>query len=910
VLQGRERERGQIGELLDAAATGSGGALVVTGDPGAGKSALLDEIAREARDQRGMTVLRTQGVESEAPLPFAALQRLLLPLLPLADQLPAPQAHALRVALGQEAGEGTDRFLVFLATLSLLAEAAGTRPVLAVVDDAHWLDDASAAAGLFAARRVQVEHIAILFASRADDVRAFDSGDLRTLELGGLDLSAATELLSSQAGVPVSREVGAQLLASTGGNPLALMELPRVLGPEQLTGTASLPARLPVTEAVERAFLDRSRRLSGAAQRLLLVAAADDSGSVAVVNAAAAALDVGPEALAEAESSGLVRVQDRILQMRHPLVRSAVYAAATSMERRAVHAALAEVLTHSEDADRRAWHLAASVDAPDESVVTALDEAAVRAEQRGGHEAASAAWERAAELSDDANARARRLYGAARGAWLAGQPSRSVPMADAAAAAATEPALRADVIRLRARMEWNTGSGQLGHRMLLEAVTEVASHDRDRAREMAMFAAAIAAFGADSGIDVDPRDYAGLPASPSPRQRCFSELLLGLAEVRAGKWPEAHRILHEAFATGEELHIDDQDLLPNLGIAAMHLGDTDAMVRYHERLLARARNTGAVVMVLYSLTRLGVSDVATGQWAALTAHETEALQIAEGTGQPGLLGLPQGFLMLLAALRGDDEFDVRAARVAEILQTQRVGIVAVVLRDVDRWARGLWASPRTPAGFHHLAQIGHHVVKLQASIDRIESAVHADQHETAEVWINDVERFAEATEQAWAGAAAAHGRAVLAAARGEDAQPDFDTSLKLHARSPRIFDRARTELAYGEYLRRTRRRVAAREHLRAALQTFEDLRATPWVERAGRELRASGESTRRRDETAPVELTPTELQVAQLVQQGLSNREVAAQLFVSPRTVDFHLRNVYTKAGVSSRTELTTVNLG
>jgi DNA-binding CsgD family transcriptional regulator len=315
-------------------------------------------------------------------------------------------------------------------------------------------------------------------------------------------------------------------------------------------------------------------------------------------------------------------------------------------------------------------------------------------------------------------------------------------------------------------------------------------------------------------------------------------------------------------------------------------------------------------MVLYSLSRLGVSDVATGQWAALTAHETEALHIAQGTGQPGLLGLPQGFLMLLAALRGDEEFEERAAQVEEVLQSQRAGIVAVVLRDVDRWARGLRASPRTPSGFHHLAQIGHHVVKLQASIDRIESAVHAEQHETARVWIDEVDRFAEATGQPWAAAAAAHGRALLAAAGGEDAQPAFETALTLHARSPRIFDQARTELAFGEYLRRTRRRVAAREHLRAALQTFEDLRATPWVERAGQELRASGESARRRDETAPVELTPTELQVARLVQQGMSNREVAAQLFVSPRTVDFHLRNVFTKAGVSSRTELATLSLG
>ncbi len=909
MLHGRGHERARIARLLQDARAGSGGALIVSGEAGTGKSTLLTDAAATAEDMR---VLRTQGIESEAPLAFAALERLLRPVMPLAERLPAPQARALRVVFGAESGEGSDRFLVFLAALSLLAEAAEKTPVLAVVDDAHWLDDASAAALLFIARRLQLERIALLFGAREGDVRAFDPGDdLPLLRLTGLDLDAVTSLLRDQTGAQVSAEVGAELMASTGGNPLALVELPRVLSADQLTGRSRLPGRLPVTGRIERVFLDRARRLSEAAQRLVLVAATDDSGRVSTISAAAARLDVGADALAEVEASGLVRVVDGRLQLRHPLVRSAVYAAATSIDRRRAHAALAEVLTRPQDADRRAWHRAASVDEPDAAVVADLDAAAARAEQRGGYEAAAAAWERAAELSAEEGERARRLYGAARGAWLSGQAGRARSLADAARDVATDPLLRADVIRLRARIEWNTGSVKLGHRMVLEGARDVAPHDLDRAREMAMFAAALAAFGGDSGIGINPTAYAGLPGeNPSMRQRCFADLLIGLKRVVDGDWARATGALRQAFDVGERLQLDDQDLLPNLGIAALHLGDVEAADTYHQRLLTRARDTGAIVMVLYSLTRLGFSDIPTGRWASAGGRQTEALRLGEATGQPVLAAAPLSWLLLLSAYRGDDAYDNQLGEVESVQETQPMGILEVLLRDITRWAKGVHASPRSPAAFHHLAQITHHIIRRMAAIDRIEAAVHADQVETAGLWIGDLETFAAATGQAWAGASAAHGRAVLAAAAGSvDADADFEEALRLHTGSGRVFDRARTLLVYGEHLRRTRRRVAARDHLRAALEVFEDLRAAPWAERATQELRASGETARKRDTSAPADLTPQELQVAQLVQRGMSNREVAAQLFVSPRTVDFHLRNVFAKTGVTSRLELTQVTL-
>lgn len=904
-IHGRERERARIAELVEGARAGNGGALVVRGEPGVGKSVLLADAAG-ATD--GARVLRTQGIESEAPLAFAALQRLLLPVMRLVEKVAPPQAHALRVAVGAEAGADADRFLVFLATLSVLAEAAEEQPLLVIVDDAHWLDDASAAALLFAARRIQLEPVAMLFGVRDEDPHGFDAEDLPRLEVSGLDQAGATALLAEQAGAEVSAEVGAALLASTRGNPLALVELPEVLTAAQLSGRAPLPERVPVTGGVERVFLDRTRRLSPDAQRLLLVAAADDSASVATVQRAARSLGVPLDALDEVQRSGLVSVAGDRLELRHPLVRSAVYGGATIVERRRVHLALADALD-PEDQDRQVWHRVAGADEPDAALVADLDAVGERALRRGGHEAAAAAFERAAQLTAEAEGRATRTYQAAREAWLAGQAVRARRLCDSAAVIAVEPGLRADIARLRARVEWNIGSVQLGHRMVLQAARDVAPHDPRRAREMAMFAAALAAFGGDSGVDIDPLDFVGDPGPDATmRERCFADLIVGLDHVVAGRWPEAARVLGELFVVAEDLDEGDQDLLPNLGIAAFHVGDDEAANRYHGRLLARARDTGAMLMVLYSLTRIALTDTATGHWATAEGRSSEAVTLGESTSQPALATLPKAWLMLLAAQRGSDAYDGLLTEVEEVLAARPTGILDLVLRDITRWAKGVRAADRPAASFHQLAQMSHHVTRRMAAIDRLEIAVRADQAEAARLWTEDLEQFAAATGQGWAAAAAAHGRALLA--DGADSERHFVEALEHHASSPRIFNRARTQLAYGEFLRRARRRVDAREQLRAALTVFEDLDARPWADRAAVELRASGETARKRDPFAETRLTPQEVQVAGLVSQGLSNKDVAAQLFLSPRTIDFHLRNVFAKTGVSSRTELAQLQLG
>jgi DNA-binding CsgD family transcriptional regulator len=900
VLAGRDAERAAIAALLDAARAGTGGSLVVRGVAGTGKSTLLADAVTAAS---GMRVLRTSGVESESPLAFAALQRLLWPLRARIDTLPAPQRAALRAAFGEAEGEG-DRFLAFLGTLSLLADAADEAPVLAVVDDAHWLDDASAAALLFAARRLQAERVALLFAARDGEAYGFDVPDLPTVVLGGLTGAAADALLAARAGRVVDPVVRDRLVTATGGNPLALGELAGVLTGEQLSGRAPLPAALPVTGGVERGFLDRYRRLAEPAQRLVLIAAADDTGLLTVVRDAAEQLRVSDEALDEAERSGLLTVNGEAVSLYHPLVRSAVYRAATSTQRRAAHRVLADVL--GADPDRRAWHLAAAADRPDDAVVAALDDVAERASGRGGHEAAAAAWARAAELAADPAARARRLASAAHSAWFAGQPGRAHSLAEAACPLASDLLLRADLDRLRARVEWNVGSPLVGHRILLSAAAEVADADVDRARAMTMLAAAV---GTHAGEGVgDMTDQAATLGDPSgaatDRGRCYARLLSGFVHARGQRWAQAATQFRAASSDCDPG--EDTDLRANLGVAAFLLGDADVILSHHTRLLASAREAGALTTIVYALTRRVFGEIATGDWRAAAAGASEALDLATGSGQPALTRFPHAWLALLAALR--DEPAQVAEHLAAVDGSVGAGVTAPIVEDLVRWARGLTAENPT-AALHHLQQLGHGpgTVARLAALDRMETAVHADRPELARGWAAELDEFGAAVDAGWALAAAAYGRALLA--DGAEAEAEFESAVKHADAGSHRFDRARIQLGFGEHLRRARRRVDARAHLRDAFEVFEDLGATRWAARATTELRASGETARRRDVTTATELTAQERQVAGLVRQGLSNRDVAARLFVSPRTVDFHLRNVFSKLGVTSRAELTALPL-
>lgn len=903
MLRGREREQDALRQLVARARAGQGSALMLRGQPGVGKSALLELVA----PADGLTVLRTRGVESEAPLPFAALHRLLRPILGQLDDIPAPQAGALRAAFGETTDAVADRHLVFLATLNLLSHVGNAGALVAVVDDAHWLDDASAAALLFAARRLEGESVALLFAIRDDESGRFDSSDLPVMDVVGVDAAAADALVADHADDEVAPQVLVELREVTGGNPLGLLELTRALSPAQLIGEERLPDRLPVTESVERAFLDRYRRLPEAAQTLLLVAAADDSGHVATIVRAGQALGAGPDALDAVEASGLLTERNGVLSLRHPLVRSAIYGAATSTRRRHAHRALADALVGTPQEDRRAWHLAASVDAPDDEVVAALDETAERAQRRGGHEAASAAWTRAAELTLDPHARARRLYAAAAASVAAGHPADADRLLRSALVDADEqvdPLLRVDLLHLQGQVEWNSRSLNDGYRLVCQAAAAAAPHDPGRARLLAMLAAALASFGARSADTPDPTTIALAldPAADAPAaQLAAAALLEGFAAVTQDDWPTAATALRRAWdiPTGPDA---PPVLQHNLAIATMHLGDDTRAIDLHDLQLQHARDAGAVNMIEHALTRGVVFRIATGAWAEATSQAQEALLLDRNLGLDEIVTFPLAELAVIAALRGDPQAPAHLAELEAALdQHPPRGAVTGLVAGLTHWAAARQPDVVPATALHHLEQIDLPVVRGLAALDRIETAVHAGRLDLAESWLDELRRFAEGSDMAWAWAAVHHCRAVLAVGDPED---EFRQALEWHGRSSRLPAKARTQLALGEHLRRSRRRADARGPLREAMETFETLGAALWAERARQELRASGETARRGANLVATDLTAQETQIAGLVRQGMSNKDVAARLFISPRTVDFHLRNVYTKLGISSRTEL------
>lgn len=906
VLHGRETERARLASLLADARAGTAGALLLRGEPGVGKSALLDDLLQNAD---GMRVLRVRGVESEAPLAFAGLHQLLRPLLALLELLPPPQARALRVAFGQQDHPAEEPFLVALATLAVLSEAAETSPVLCLVDDAHWLDAASADALLFAARRLRADRVAMIFAARDDDVRAFPAEGLPTLVVTGLSASAARLLLAERIGAPLPEPVSQALLAQTGGNPLALVELPAALSAAELAGTAAIPTRLRLTDRVQRVFLDRCRRLPGQVQTLILVAAADDSGKLAVVQQAAALLGVDETALPDAERAGLLITDRDTLAVRHPLVRSGVYQAATGHERRAAHQALAEALR--EDPDRQAWHQAAAANGPDADVVSALERAAARAERRGGQVAAAAAYERAAELCASEVSRPALLFAAARNAWASGQADRARALALTARPGAEDRLLRADIDRLLGRIEVNLGSAAQAYRIFTSAARTVAAGDPARALELRVAATLTRLFDADTSAGFDAEPFPADAIRPSPgdaaRTRCLRLLLAAATASDAGAWPTALDSLSAAVDVSAD--VEDPDVLANLGNTALHLGDDQAHRSCFTRMLVSARDRGAGMLVLYALPRLAFADLLSGDWSRVRSLADEAFTLSADTGQRALGAAPLAWLTLLAALQGSADHDGLRTRLDDVVAQQHLGVLTDAVHDLSRWAAGVRAANDGDAfgALSQLSRLRVPVLSRMAALDRLDAAVRAGDLEQARSWLDELADFAEATKWPWALAAAEHGRALLA--QPAEAVTLFERALSHHAKAGRPYDRARTHLAYGQLLRRSQRRADARPHLRAALVIFEELNAQPLTARAAKELRASGETARKRDPYTLTPLTPMEAQIARLVAQGMSNKQAAAQCWISPRTVAFHLRNVFTKTGVSSRGELIQLGL-
>jgi DNA-binding CsgD family transcriptional regulator len=880
VLHGRTEEIARIDTLLRQARSGRSGVLVLRGEAGIGKSALLDHAAHLAGDMR---VLRTDGIESEAGFPYAGLHLLLGRETDRLDALPGPQARALRAALGQEAGGDANRFLVGLAVLTLLAELAEERPLLCLVDDAHWLDTASAEALLFAVRRLDAEAIAVVVAVRADEPSPFDPAGLPELPVGPLD-EAAAAVLVAQRPEAVPGFLRSELLTEAQGNPLALLELP-------LDGE---PRRVPSSryQRLHQVFAERVRRLPEATRRLLAVAADASTADAAVVLPAAERLGCTRDDLTPAEQAQLVRLVEGRLVFRHPLVRTALRETAEAGSRMAAHEALAAVYAARGDVCSYAWHRSAMAIGPDEEAAQAL-EAAARSGSPRVSAAVSAMCERAAGLTADRARRGQRLTTAAEAAADAGQLDRAAALADQAADYVTDPVQLADIALVRATVLDSRDRPKEAHRLLSDAAVAVASLDPRRAGHLLFRAGRAAAHADDLGAldrTAARAEELGVPSA---------HLITALSRVFAAQHAlsddsvEPLRVLVEE-TTGCAQHLE----LLDIGWWHLMLADVDSAHDIAARLADTARRQGAAGLLASVLPLLARTQLMSGWHDDAEANATEGLRIAADTGQRRHAVYLNTVLAALAAVRGDEQrcVELTAEPIARGVTPGNVHAAgALSLLDL-----GLG---RYEAAFGRLSGMlaARHRGGAMASLpDLVEAAVRVDRPADGLPAAGQYAEWAAHVRQPWTRAVALRCQALL----DGNADDRYAQAVALHRQGGPPFERARTELLHGEWLRRARRITEARIVLHSALEIFDRLQARPWSARARAELRAAGESVRAADTGAVRRLTPQEHQVVQLAARGLSNREIGAQLFLSPRTVGYHLYKAYPKLGVGSRSEL------
>jgi DNA-binding CsgD family transcriptional regulator len=902
-LHGRAAELAVVDRLLAGARAGRSGALVVRGEAGIGKSALLTHATARAADMR---VLVQTGVETEMELPFAVLHALFADAGAALDRLPDVQGGALRVALGLAAGPPPDRFLVGLAVLDVLAELAAERPVLCVLDDVHWADRASAQALLFAARRLGSESVVLMFAARTGLAPAFPAPGLPELVLPRLDDASAREVLAAAAG-DLPRPVRDQLVREAAGNPLALHELPAAhragrapvypLAPPDAGRGGVAPTHSPV----ELEFAARIAALPPTAATGLLVAAADGTCDAQVVVAAAERLGAAPADLEVLERERLLMFLDGCMWFHHPLVRTAVYGAATMTAKRAAHRALAEVLDAQHEDDRRNWHLAASSLGPDEAVAAALEESALRARDRGSHEAAAAAYERAAALTPNGPERVRRMVSAAEAASDAGHREWATQLVDRTTAFPEDLQLRARLTLVRARLADEADDPAQTHRLLLDAVGPAARAAPDLAAEMLLWAVEAGWSARDRGMVEQVAVAAGELRVPGVEHiRAHA----ALAAAQLPDDPDAPLPTAAAALTAMAECHDPGEPRATASLAAWHLvaGDDATALALAAAAEREARASGALGALPRVLAVLAASRWHLGHWRDAAAAATDGLNIARDVGQHQVVDQLTGVLAHLAAAAGDEvgfaaalgELDGRrpTARSAGIVGSAR-GLLDLGLGRFDAAADRLADTAAASRGWWRgLPEL----VEAAARVGRTTEALRA---------ADRYARWAEHTGQAWARAVALRCRAL--AASGDGPADLFAEAAVLHrVDGAHPFERARTDLMHGEWLRRARRRSEARGPLRAAADAFTELGAAPWAERALAELRATGE-TRATPGHGPdllAELTPQELQVVRLAAAGLSNRDIAAQLFLSPRTVGYHLYKAFPKLGVASRAQL------
>jgi DNA-binding CsgD family transcriptional regulator len=903
MLRGRRNERAVLDRLLEAVGVGESRVLVLRGEPGIGKSELLRYVAERASEWR---MLRAAGVQSEMELAFAGLHQLCTPILGLMDRIPVPQRDALGTVLGINAGDAPDPFLVGLATLSLLSEAAGERALVCLVDDAQWLDQASADTLAFVGRRLFAESVALVFATRQAGDELPLTG-LPDLVVGGLPDEEGRALLESALPGRLDDRVRERILAETRGNPLALLELPRALTPAEVAGGFGLLNAPALSGRIEESFQRRLEGLPNETRQLLVVAAADPAGDPALVWRAAGRMGLRPEAAEAAVRAGLVEFAAQV-RFRHPLVRSAVYRAATAVERRRAHEALAQATDPDVDPDRRAWHRSGAAAGPDEEVAAELERSAGRAQARGGRAAAAAFFEQAAKLTSDPASRAKRTLAAAEAKLQAGGHDAALALLAEAEAGPLDQLARARVDLLRAQVAFAVRLGSDAPPLLLQAAKRLEALDIALARDTYLEAISAAQFVGPLAEGLGLLEAAtAARAAPPPVEppRPADVLLDGLAawftEGPATGAPLVKRALI-AFR-GEDL--PSEDALRWGALASRIAGDGPWDFEGWEALLIRqlrrVREAGALSVLPHPLLSRIQVHLFAGEFAAAASLSEELRAVTEATGIP----LPPVAPLAMAAWRGREAETLQLIdAIVEQVVPQGYGLgltatqwaAAVLYNGRARYHDALAAveqasRPPLAMGFAHWALV-----------EMIEAAVRTGEREAAADALDALTQTTRPSGTDWAVGVETGSRALLC--DGEEADRLYREAIERLQRTRVRTALARTHLVYGEWLRRERRRLAAREHLRTAHEMFTTMGAEAFAGRAAAELRATGARARKRTVETRDDLTTQEAQIAQFARDGLSNPEIASRLFISPRTVEYHLRKVFAKLNISSRHDL------
>jgi DNA-binding CsgD family transcriptional regulator len=902
-LTGRRSECGVLDRLVDAVRAGESRALVVVGEPGVGKTALLDYLAGQAS---GCRVVRATGIQSEMELAFAALHQLCAPMLDRLERLPVPQRDALRTAFGISAGPAPDRFLVGLAVLSLLSEVAEERPLVCLVDDEQWLDRVSAPVLAFVARRLAAESVGLVFAAR---VPGDELAGLPELVVEGLREAEARTLLDSALTGPLDARVRDQIVAEASGNPLALLELVRGLTPADLAGGFGLPGAVPLSGRIEESFRRRVDALPAQARRLLLVAAADPTGEPALVWRAAGLLGIGAEAATSAAEAGLLDFGAAV-RFRHPLVRSVTYRSASLQERQDVHRALAEVTDPQIDPDRRAWHRAQASPGPDEDVAGELERSAGRAQARGGLAAAAAFLERAAMLTPEPGRRAHRLLAAASAKRDAGALDASLGLLVAVEAGPPDPLRTAEVEHLRGQIAYDQGRGSAAARLLLSAARHLEPLNAGLARETHLEALGAAIWvgdlGSPGGLLEAAQAARAAPPGPEP-PRTVDVLLDAFAMRFTEGYAAAAPLLTRALELVLDLNADTAEVGGWLWLAGPGAGGMVALEVWNDAswhsLAARqpqvARDTGALVQLQFALDFLARAHIIAGELSTAARLIEEDRLIAEATGNP-----PVAYTaMTLAAWRGQE------AQAAELIDATVQKATARGLGRPLNFAAYASSVLYNGLGRHEAARdaawraferdpLGYGPFLVPELAEAASRTGDVALVTAALKWLSERTRV---TPTEWALGIEARVRALLS---GDAAESLYRESIARLGRTRVRAELARSHLLYGEWLRRERRRGDAREQLRTAHDMLDAMGMEAFAERARRELMATGETARKRTVETSGELTAQEAQIARLARDGLSNPEIGARLYISARTVQYHLSKVFTKLAISSRSQL------